>query len=90
MSHVVTSYHWAWKILGGIEYDGNPGIDMMNWIGEMSEKGWELKGLTNHVLPTTQQNATGGRTDVWAATYTAFMQRPAQTAVAMESWNYPD
>lgn len=79
MSHVVTSYQWAWRV-GGVE-------DVMAWIGEMSEKGWELKGFSVTVSPTTNRQ-TG--VNEWFPTAHSFMQRPLQTADAMQSWQYPD
>lgn len=42
MSHVVTSFDWAWKAGRGPEET----VEVMNWLGEMSEKGWEVKSVS--------------------------------------------
>ena len=89
MAQVVTSYQWAWKRAGGAGYDGDAGVDVMNWVGEMSEKGWELKGFTSYIHPETQHNAAGGKVDIWAAYYSAVMQRPIQIANSDDGWEYP-
>jgi hypothetical protein len=81
MSHVVTSYSWAYKS-GNVQ-------DTMAWIGEMSEKGWELKGFSVTAHPETRYNGQT-RVDEWNPTAWSFMQRPAQTANALQRWQYPD
>lgn len=78
MSHVVTSYQWAWRY--GSEVD-----EIMAWIGEMSEKGWELKGLTSALATRT---VSPGFNEQYESVR-AFMQRPVQTADALQPWNYP-
>lgn len=78
MSHVVTSYQWAWR--SGSEVD-----EIMAWIGEMSEKGWELKGLTAAVHTRTVRPGFDEQFEV----IRVVMQRPVQTADALQPWNYP-
>jgi hypothetical protein len=78
MSHVVTSYQWAWRVGAGEE--------VMAWIGEMSEKGWELKGFSVTTAPTTNHQT---QVNEWSPTVWSFMQRPVQTADALQRWQYP-
>lgn len=78
MSHVVTSFQWAWRY-GNVE-------DVMAWNGEMSEKGWELKGFSVTIAPTTNRET---QINEWSPTAWSFMQRPVQTADALQRWQYP-
>ena len=77
MSHVVTNWQWAWRT-------GDPET-VMNWCGELSEKGYELKGLTSSTSPTTQPNGV----NIWSTVICAFMQRPIYVATNLQSWSYP-
>jgi len=78
MSHVVTSYQWAWRSNTDAE-------EVMNWVGQMSELGWELKGLTATVHTTTVRPGY----DEQFENVRAFMQRPLQTTNALQRWQYP-
>jgi hypothetical protein len=81
MSHVVTNYQWTW-FASGNEADALQ--TTMAWIGQNSENGWELKGLTSVIAPISH-----GNVNVWKTSYVAFMQRPIQTTDALSRWNYP-
>lgn len=85
MSHVVTQYSWTWRAVGGAEYEGDPITDIMTWIGEMSEVGWELKGLTSTMTTHTDHRGVHVQYPIFAA----FMQRPMATANGLEPWKYP-
>jgi len=85
MSHVVTRYSWTWRATGGAEYEGDPITDIMTWVGEMSEVGWELKGLTTTMTTHTDHRGVHVQTPI----LTAFMQRPLSTANGLEAWEYP-
>jgi len=85
MSHVVTSYQWAWRAGSGPEET----IEILNWLGEMSEKGWEVKTCAVTVAPSTIQ-AGGRNVEAWVQTIIAFVQRPDATADAAVSWEYPE
>ena len=64
MSHVVTSYH-----TGSIaREDFN---DLYIALAEAGLKGWEVKGISSVVTPTTERN-----TDVWKSQHFAIVQRP--------------
>jgi hypothetical protein len=78
MSHVVTNWQWAWRT-------GDPET-VMNWCGELSEKGYELKGLTSSTSPQTQPNGV----NIWSTVVCAFMQRPIYVTTNLQSWNFPD
>ena len=78
MSHVVTSYQWAWRF--GKDVD-----EIMAWIGEMSEVGWELKGFTSTTLARTLRPGLQEQSEY----VRAFMQRPMQAADASQRWQYP-
>lgn len=85
MSHVVTSYQWACRTGRGPEDTE----EILKWMGEMSEKGWEVKTCAVTVAPSTIQ--LGGRTvEGWVQTIIVFLQRPIATADSMGRWEYPE
>jgi len=86
MSHVVTSYQWAWRYASGENVD-----ELLNWAGEMSKKGWELKSMTSSATPTTQATK-GGMMNVWSHTVFIFMQRPISLVNTTDGagWEYPE
>ena len=83
MSYVVTSYQWAWR-------SGDQDF-VMNWCGEMSEKGWELKGMSQSASPETKNSGIAGNVNVWSITWSAFMQRPISVDLKLDDgWQFPD
>ena len=79
MAHVVTKYQWAWRS-GDMDF-------VMNWCGEMSEKGWELKGMSQSSSPQT----VAGNVNIWTITWSAFMQRPILVDTNLgDGWQFPD
>lgn len=84
MSYIVTNYQWAWRYATGENVD-----ELLNWAGEMSEKGWELKSMTSSTSPTTQAT-NSGMMNVWSNTLFIFMQRPIRVANPADGWEYPE
>lgn len=78
MSHVVISYEWAWR-------SGTDSDELMAWIGQMSEVGWELKGMTAAVHTRTVRPGYDEQFEVLRVV----MQRPHQTVDGLGSWKYP-
>ena len=80
MSHVVTKYQWAWRT--------GDGEQVMNWCGEMSDKGWELKSMSQSSSPNT---VAGTNVNLWTVSWGAFMQRPISVDNNLaDGWAFPD
>jgi hypothetical protein len=78
MSHVVIRYQWAWR-------SGTDSDELMAWIGQMSEVGWELKGMTAAVHTRTVRAGYDEQFEI----IRVVMQRPHQTVDGLGSWKYP-
>jgi hypothetical protein len=81
MSYVVTKWDYAWR-------QGRDTDEIMKWLGEMSLKGWELKGFTATVHEETIR--PGLITNI--AMLRVVMQRPIAAQFFGSSggtWEYP-